>query len=73
MKKPKNYHLERIDSRYYLDLECFEADGHNYLKRFCSLNVGHGYEFSAKTAKTMGNRLLEISKWLSQPQGENGE
>ena len=67
MSKPKNYHLEKSRSNWiYLDLACFEADGYNYLKRCCFLNVGHGYELTSKTAETMGNRLLEISKWLKE-------
>jgi hypothetical protein len=70
MNKPRNYHLENKDDRIYLDLSCYEADGDNYLKRCCFLNVGHGYELTSKTAETMSKRLLEMSKWLAR--GESG-
>ena len=64
MEKPRSYHLEKGRGIQYVDLSCFEKDGEDYLKRCCFLNVGFTYELTAKTAKTMGERLLAVSKWL---------
>ncbi len=68
MKKPRNYQLQKECCRF-IDLSCFEADGYHYLKRCCFLSVGFTYELTSKTAETMGNRLLDMSKWLK----ENGK
>ena len=64
MKKPKNYHLEKKDNRFHLDITCHENDGTNYLKRQCFLNSTHGYELTPKTAKSLGLRLLKMAEWL---------
>lgn len=66
MSKPKNYNTEKADGFTRICLSSHEKDGENYLKRQCFLSVNFTYELTKRSARAMGQRLLEIADWLEE-------
>ena len=66
MSKPRDYRLQLKDHRFWLELTVHESDGCDYPTRCCFLHIGYEWEFSARTARAMGKRLLDIADWMDE-------